>query len=432
MLLECADRGVEVRLTVDHYSDVVLSDFHPLLVHRLPEMRQERVRTHALFDRLRDHSVGVRRTAPPGALGRYLLFRDHKKLVILDDRVAFVGGINVSDHNFDWHDLMVRIEGPRSPTSRPTTARRGPATPSRFADARPDGDFVLNHDAGRESILEELMRMIAGARETLVIESPYLLGDRLEREIVGAAQRGVQVTLIVPDRANRGIVRLWRRRTLQRFQHPNIALLGYRATGGMLHAKFAIADGRPGDVRLVQHVRAREPHAKRAERLHRRPVARRAARAGRRRRPRGVRADPPPVVVLRPVLVLPVLPLRRPLDPPAPARPRVEGDVLLGRWDRYRLEVKYLVIAALLLGTLVVLVRVDAFSGINGAVDHAMDQGAKFGFVGIFLIALVANLSLIIQIPYTLPILAAAVQGDSLAHIWSSGSRPASAPASAR
>ena len=112
MLLECADRGVEVRLTVDHYSDVVLSDFHPLLVHRLPEMRQERVRTHALFDRLRDHSVGVRRTAPPGALGRYLLFRDHKKLVILDDRVAFVGGINVSDHNFGWHDLMVRIEGP--------------------------------------------------------------------------------------------------------------------------------------------------------------------------------------------------------------------------------------------------------------------------------------------------------------------------------
>jgi phosphatidylserine/phosphatidylglycerophosphate/cardiolipin synthase-like enzyme len=54
----------------------------------------------------------------------------------------------------------------------------------------------------------------------------------------------VQVTLIVPARANRGIVRLWRRRTLQRFHHPNIALLGYRGTGGMLHAKFAVVDGR--------------------------------------------------------------------------------------------------------------------------------------------------------------------------------------------
>ena len=97
------------------------------------------------------------------------------------------------------------------------------------------------------------------------------------------------------------------------------------------------------------------------------------------------------------------------------------GDVLLGRFGRWRLEVKYLLLTALVLGALVVLVRADAFSGINGAVDQAMDQGAKFGFVGIFLIALVANLSLVIQIPYTLPVLAAAIQGDSLAHMLELG-----------
>src|SRR5204862_367114 len=133
------------------------------------------------------------------------------------------------------------------------------------------------------------------------------LGDRLERAIVGAADRGVRVTLIVPYRANRGIVRLWRRRTLERFQHANIALLGYRDTGGMLHAKFAIVDGRRATF---------------------------------------------------------------------------------GSFNMFEL---------------------------------AMDQGAKFGFVGIFLIALVANLSLVIQIPYTLPVLAAAIQGDSLAHMLELG-----------
>jgi len=244
LLVESADRGLDVRLTVDHYSDVVLSDFHPLLVHRLPEIRQERVRTHALFDRLRAHSVGVRRTAPPGALGRFLLYRDHKKLVILDDRVAYVGGINVSDHNFTWHDMMVRVEGPvveaLAADFRSSWDGRTVVLPA----ASPSGTSVVNHDAGRESILHELLAMIAGARETLVIESPYLLGDRLETAIVGAADRGVRVTLIVPYRANRGIVRMWRRRTLQRFRHRNIALLGYRDTGGMLHAKFAIVDGR--------------------------------------------------------------------------------------------------------------------------------------------------------------------------------------------
>jgi cardiolipin synthase len=244
LLAGSADRGLDVRLTVDHYSDVVLSDFHPLLVHRLPEIRQERVRTHALFDRLRAHSVGVRRTAPPGALGRFLLYRDHKKLVILDDRVAYVGGINVSDHNFTWHDLMVRVEGPVVETLAADYRSSWDGRTIALPAALSVGTSVVNHDAGRESILHELLQMIAGAQATLVIESPYLLGDRLESAIVAAADRGVQITLVLPFRANRGIVRMWRRRTLQRFGHPNIALRGYRATGGMLHAKFAIVDGR--------------------------------------------------------------------------------------------------------------------------------------------------------------------------------------------
>jgi membrane protein YqaA with SNARE-associated domain len=99
----------------------------------------------------------------------------------------------------------------------------------------------------------------------------------------------------------------------------------------------------------------------------------------------------------------------------------VGGDLLLSFWQRYRIEIKYVVLTILVLGVLVVLVRADAFSGLNSAVDDAIDQGARFGFIGIFAIALVANLSLVIQIPYTLPVLAAAVQGDSLAHILELG-----------
>ena len=272
LLAECADRGLDVRLTVDHYSDVVLSDFHPLLVHRLPEIRQERVRTHALFDQLGTHGVGVRRTAPPGALGRFLLYRDHKKLVILDDRVAYVGGINVSDHNFTWHDLMVRIEGPTVATLA--------------ADYRSswDGtDDALRRGAARRHLGRQPRRRPRvdprrapaddrRRRETLVIESPYLLGDRLERAIVGAADRGVRVTLIVPYRANRGIVRLLappHPRALPARQHR--ALRGYRDTGGMLHAKFAIVDGRRATFGSFNMFELESRGAEGAQRLHRRP-----------------------------------------------------------------------------------------------------------------------------------------------------------------
>ena len=66
--------------------------------------------------------VALRRTAPVLRLNRHPLFRDHKKMVILDDYVAFTGGRRVGRQDFAWHDFMVRIEGHwLSSTWRPTS-----------------------------------------------------------------------------------------------------------------------------------------------------------------------------------------------------------------------------------------------------------------------------------------------------------------------
>jgi len=79
-----------------------------------------------------------------------------------------------------------------------------------------------------------------------------------------------------------------------------------------------------------------------------------------------------------------------------------------------QLRLKYGAIAVLLLGGLVALDRLDAFSGINRSLDNAMDATSRLGAVGMFVVALVANLSIIVQIPYTLPLLSAALRGTSL------------------
>ncbi|MBN1678648.1 MAG: phosphatidylserine/phosphatidylglycerophosphate/cardiolipin synthase family protein [Anaerolineae bacterium] len=243
-----AAAGLDVRLMVDGYTDVVLSDVYPIKLHRQRAVQQERARTRAMFDDLRARGVGVKRTAPPGFMGRYMLYRNHKKMVVLDERIAFVGGINISDHNYAWHDFMVRIEGPLvCDLARDFCSTWDGATIA-FDTPRPGSDFVLNQCAGRYSIFDEVLAMIGHAAHSLVIQSPYLLGDRIETAIRAAAERGVQVTIIIPFRSNKLAYRVWSRKLRRRLDHANVALYGYQGmaahANGMTHSKLIVVDDR--------------------------------------------------------------------------------------------------------------------------------------------------------------------------------------------
>ena len=244
MLMEKAAQGVDVRLMVDCYSDVVVSDIYPTLIHKRHTVAAEIARTHALFDELRSKGIPVKRTAPPGFMGRYLLYRDHKKMVVLDDEVAFVGGINVSDHNYAWHDFMVKISGELVKNLKTDYCSTWEGSTITLNTPRPSGDFVLNQCAGRYSIFEEILRMIESAQHKLVIESPYLMGDHIETAILDAARRGVKVTLIIPFHSNKLVYRLWVRKMYQRLTHPGITIYGYRGDHDMTHAKLVIVDDR--------------------------------------------------------------------------------------------------------------------------------------------------------------------------------------------
>jgi cardiolipin synthase A/B len=242
LLLEKARQGVDVRLTLDMYSEVVMSDVYPFLLHRQFEVQKERAKTHHLFDHLRENGIKIKRTAPPGFLGRYMLYRDHKKMIVIDDKVAFVGGINVSDHNYAWHDFMVRIEGPlvRDLTRDYCSTWEGATVP--LNDAPKGRDAVVNQSAGRYAIFEEIMRMIEGAQRSIVIESPYLLGDNIEPALLRAAKRGVTIRLIIPSFSNKVVYRIWVKKMLRRLKHPNIMFYGYQGEHNMTHAKLMIVD----------------------------------------------------------------------------------------------------------------------------------------------------------------------------------------------
>ena len=89
----------------------------------------------------------------------------------------------------------------------------------------------------------------------------------------------------------------------------------------------------------------------------------------------------------------------------------------ISRERRISLELKYAAIAVGVLGLLVIVHWVDALSGVNNTLSSSVNAAASFGAIGLFVIALVANATVIIQIPYTLPLLSAALGGADLQHM---------------
>jgi hypothetical protein len=97
------------------------------------------------------------------------------------------------------------------------------------------------------------------------------------------------------------------------------------------------------------------------------------------------------------------------------------ADQATPRARRLSLELKYAVIAVAIVVLFVALHAFGAFSGVNDTVTDGVNRLAGLGLVGIFLIALVANLSILVQIPYTLPLLSAALGGASLQNVLGLG-----------
>ncbi|MBM3671431.1 MAG: hypothetical protein FJW86_04510 [Actinobacteria bacterium] len=243
LLLERKAAGVEVEVILDGYSDVIADDVYPFSIRNRKTLTTERRKRSELLAQLEAGGVPIRRVNPAGRFHRYLLFRDHKKVVIVDDRVGYVGGLNVSEHNYGWHDFMVRVDGPAvvgdlvvdfsSTWAGATTA---------LTQRHESRDYVLNHAPGRPTVLDAALDLIARARSLIVMESPYLCGDRVEGALLAAAGRGVQVRLVTPMHPNHLHNRVWIRKLRRRLRHENIELLGYTGSDGMTHAKLLVVD----------------------------------------------------------------------------------------------------------------------------------------------------------------------------------------------
>lgn len=192
-----------------------------------------------------------------------LSHRDHRKILVVDDEVAFVGGLNIgndyaarSDGGNGWHDMHCRVRGPvvhdLARLFRRVWLRQGganyPAPTSAAAapgSARPPLPLIRMLEGGprmrRADIRAAYLRALAVAASSVQIKNAYFLPDRaLRRAMVRLVKRGVTVDVIVPSQSDVRLVEWASLYVYKQMTAQGVRIWRWR--GPMMHAKTAVID----------------------------------------------------------------------------------------------------------------------------------------------------------------------------------------------
>ena len=244
-LAEAAERGVHVKVLYDAMGSWTSR--------------------RTFFEQLRQRGVDIR-PFKPFSLSRglrHLLRRDHRKILVVDGKVAFVGGVNIAAHwapvgqGAGWRDDVLRIEGPavhelerrflatwrmafQEGLERVRYRMQGLRRPRR--PGPPKGDVCLTVLSSRRSIHRAYLHAISRARRSVLIAAAYFVPDRRMVAVLReAAQRGVEVSLLLNGRSDHPFLEHCTRAFYEKLLGAGVRIFEWQR--GVLHAKTAVVDG---------------------------------------------------------------------------------------------------------------------------------------------------------------------------------------------
>lgn len=193
-------------------------------------------------------------------LGR-LNNRTHREILVVDGRVAFLGGAGVADWWAEpdgdkplWRDMMARIEGPVVPDIQGVAAENwleccgeiltGPDIYKAYERADGVSAFVLKSSPSDRSTVSRVLfqTLIESANQRVRIGTPYFLPDKAFRQaLIRTAKRGVEIAVVVPGvHTDQRWVRFASRRMYGQLLEAGVRIFEYDA--GMTHVKMLIVD----------------------------------------------------------------------------------------------------------------------------------------------------------------------------------------------
>lgn len=254
LLLEQQARGVQVNLIYDSFGAI-----------KTPP---------AYFARLKAGGIAVLEFNPvnPLAAREKWLFnnRDHRKLLLVDGRIAFVGGINISsvyssgsvisrkgndaDSGVAWRDTHLRIEGPVAAEFQKLflaswQKQAGPAIAEKayFPDLKPAGQDIVRAigstpDDPFSLMYLTLISAIGNAEKTVYLTHAYFVPDpQLLKALEDAARRGVDVRMILPGFSDSSTTYYAGRSHYAELLEVGVRI--FERQGRLLHSKTVLIDG---------------------------------------------------------------------------------------------------------------------------------------------------------------------------------------------
>ena len=190
--------------------------------------------------------------------------RLHRKSIIIDERIAYTGSLNMIDPSAyadakivgDWIDAMVRMEGPAVDSQcrvfetdwllQPSQKPMHPQKPVTRVEKQCGNATLVTVPSGPYSIhdpnLYLLLEAIAAAKRSITITTPYFVpNEALLTALQTAAFRGVKITLIVPKKGNNKMVTWAGRRPFDTLLNVGVEIQLHRI--GLLHTKSVAVDG---------------------------------------------------------------------------------------------------------------------------------------------------------------------------------------------
>ena len=244
ILIEKAEAGVDVRVMYDGM----------LEVSTLP---------NDYCKRLEAHGIKAKVYAPiRPVVSSHYNYRDHRKILVIDGKVAFNGGVNLADEYINrkerfgpWKDVAVMLKGDaaasftlmflqmwnaseKEPVFEPWISVKAeiPENPSGYVI--PYGDCPLDDDKVGEAVYMDILNR---AVSYVHIMTPYLILDgELETALKFAAQRGVDVKIILPGIPDKKLAYSLAKSHYRRLVKAGVKI--YEYTPGFVHAKVFVSD----------------------------------------------------------------------------------------------------------------------------------------------------------------------------------------------
>lgn len=200
-------------------------------------------------------------------LNVFMNHRDHRKITVIDGKVAFTGGFNLSDEYFDrsrpygkWKDTGIRLTGDAVRSLTATFLENWNLSVRSREDydrylavesvAKPDGfvqPFGDNPLSGERSAENVYLNLINSSVRSLYIITPYLIiTEEMNRALGLAAKRGVDVRIITPGIPDKKTVFAMTRSYYSGLVSQGVRIFEY--TPGFCHAKQCLCDGEIGCI----------------------------------------------------------------------------------------------------------------------------------------------------------------------------------------